>query len=246
MQNRYYLFLDESGDHGLNEINPQSSVFLLCGVLLSAENYSLINKHLDSLKHHFWANKDVILHSRDIRKCDKEFQILFDLDVKKDFYNMLNSCIIDGKFTVICSAINKNEYIKKFGRISNNVYELCLSFIIERAVFFLDDTPEPNKTLDIIIEKRGAKEDKALEGHFQRLCARGTGFVDAKRLTNYHLTINFRSKKQNINGLQLADLIAYPSFRYVMEPKRANPSFEVFRNKIYSKKGKVYGLKVYP
>jgi len=246
MRNRYYLFLDESGDHGLNEINPQSSAFLLCGVLISAENYTLINKCIDGLKHHFWGNKDVILHSRDIRKCDKEFQILLNLDVKKEFYIQLNNCITDGEYTVITSAINKNEYIKKFGRISNNVYELCLSFIIERAVFFLDDIPGPNKTLDIIIEKRGAKEDKALEGHFQRLCARGTGFVGAERLKNYSVTIDFSSKKQNINGLQLADLIAYPSFRYVMEPNRANPSFEVFRSKIYAKKGKIYGLKIFP
>jgi hypothetical protein len=56
----------------------------------------------------------------------------------------------------------------------------------------------------------------------------------------------FKSKKANINGLQLSDLIAYPSARYVNEPKRANPAFEVFRQKIYSKKGKVYGLKIYP
>lgn len=246
MRNRYYLFLDESGDHGLSEINPQSPVFLLCGVLISADNYSLISKCIDDLKHQFWGNKDVILHSRDIRKCQKEFQILLDLDIKADFYNRLNRCISDGKYTVITSAINKNDYIKKFGRISNNVYELCLSFIIERSVFFLDDIPDPNKTLDIIIEKRGAKEDKALEGHFQRLCARGTGFVKAERLKQYMLTINFRSKKQNINGLQLSDLIAYPSFKYVMEPKRANPSFNVFESKIYTKNGKTYGLKIYP
>ncbi len=41
-------------------------------------------------------------------------------------------------------------------------------------------------------------------------------------------------KKENINGLQLADLIAYPIARYIIEPERANPSFEIFKNKICS------------
>lgn len=35
------------------------------------------------------ARKNWILHSRDIRKCDKEFKILFDLDIKKQFYEDL-------------------------------------------------------------------------------------------------------------------------------------------------------------
>ncbi len=37
----------------------------------------------------YWGDQVVILHSRDIRKCDKEFKILFDLDIKKQFYEDL-------------------------------------------------------------------------------------------------------------------------------------------------------------
>jgi hypothetical protein len=33
---------------------------------------------------------------------------------------------------------------------------------------------------------------------------------------------------------------------YVLDPKRANPAFEVLERKIYMKNGRRYGLKVFP
>jgi hypothetical protein len=238
--------MDESGDHGLTTLNPDFPVFLLCGVLISETDYSVFSTQINLFKSSIWKEKLVILHSRDIRKCEKEFQVLFDLNLKESFYNQLNQIISLNNYTVIASAIHKDNYIKKYGRLSNDVYELALSFIVERAIFFLDDIKIPNKQLEIIIEKRGKSEDKKLEEHFQRLVSRGTGFVIAERLRNYGLQIIFKSKKENINGLQLADLIAYPIARYVIEPERANPSFEILKNKIYSKRGKRHGLKIFP
>ena len=241
----YYLFLDESGNHGLTELNPDFPVFMLCGVLIEADEYITFRDSLNGIKSNFWGNKEVVFHSRDIRKCQKEFQILLNLDVKTQFYEQLNACITDANFNIIASAIQKDKYIKRFGKLSNDVYELSLSFIIERAIFCLNDLPG-EKRLEIIIERRGGKEDKNLDEHFQRLMSRGTGFVDSIRLKSHFCRIHFRSKKENINGLQLADLIAYPCARHVIEPNRANPAFDVFVNKIYSKGEKRYGFKIYP
>lgn len=243
---KYYLFIDESGDHGLTTLNPEFPVFLLCGILASYEEYENIREMMNKLKHDIWNNKEVIFHSRDIRKCEKEFQVLFDMELKRKFYDKLNFIIREGKYTVIASAIRKDNYIKRYGRLSNDVYELALSFIIERTIFCLDGIYSTNKQIEIVIEKRGKAEDKKLEEHFQRLLARGTGFVTSERLKDYGLSIIIKNKRENINGLQLADLIAYPAARYVMEPKRANPAFETFENKIYCKNGKRYGLKIYP
>ena len=76
--------------------------------------------------------------------------------------------------------------------------------------------------------------------------SRGTGYVDPERLRDVNLEIHFRNKTENINGLQLADLVAYPTARYVIDPKRANPAFDIVASKIYSKNGKRYGLKIFP
>jgi hypothetical protein len=44
----------------------------------------------------------------------------------------------------------------------------------------------------------------------------------------------------------LADLLAYPAARYVLDKERANPAFDLFRDKFYTKDGKMYGLKIFP
>ena len=243
---KYYLFIDESGDHGLVTLDPDFPVFLLCGLLMSQENYENARDNINVLKRKFWQNKEVILHSRDIRKCNKEFQILFDDKIKQDFYLDLKNIIQNSKYRILASAINKVKYIKMYGKLSNDVYELALSFIIERAIFCLDEVTNTEKLLEIVIEKRGKKEDKKLEEHFQRLLSRGTGYVSAERLKEVRMKIVFKDKKENINGLQLTDLVAYPIARYVIEPKRANPAFDVLCNKIYHKNGLRYGLKRFP
>jgi Protein of unknown function (DUF3800) len=243
---KYYLFLDESGDHGLGKVDPSFPVFVLCGIICPEEEYGLINENMNEIKESLWKTRNVIFHSRDIRKCEKEFQILFDQNIKKDFYDRINRLITNSKYRIIASAINKNKYIKRYGRLNNDVYEIALSFIIERSVFLLDGLRGMDKTMEVIIEKRGSLEDKKLSQHFQQVLMRGTGFIDPKRLRNYNISFSFEAKKDNLNGLQLSDLIAYPIARYVIDPKRANPAFDVLSERFYKKGNKRYGLKIFP
>ena len=56
---------------------------------------------------------------------------------------------------------------------------------------------------------------------------------------------------ENIAGLQIADLVAYPIARKVLDPERQNLSFDVIRAKIRHKPGEVkrllgYGIKIFP
>lgn len=243
---KYNLYIDESGDHGLSNLNPDFPIFLLCGIVISSVEYESLRLQFNQIKNEIWKSEHVIFHSRDIRKCEKEFKYLFDLDLKARFYEMLDKVISTGDYTIVSSAILKENYIRKYGRLSDDVYEISLSFIIERAIFYLDDLKRKDVTLDIIIEKRGSKEDLKLKEHFQRILARGTGYVTPDRLNAYGVQIFFKSKRENINGLQLADLIAYPIARHVLEPNRINPSFEIFKEKIYGGMEKRYGLKIFP
>jgi len=246
MPAKYHLFLDESGDHGLVNVDPEFPVFVLCGIIISDQSYERVNAEMVTLKQGFWGDRKAILHSRDIRKCEKEFQILFDQDIKKRFYAAVNQLVMSSDYAIIASAINKENHIKQYGKLASDVYEIALSFIIERSVFYLDDQPGGEKSLHITIERRGRKEDARLHEHFQRLCSRGTGYVTPERIHAYQLDIEFISKSDDVNGLQLADLIAYPIARHVLDPARANPSFDVLEPKFYSKGGRRFGLKVFP
>ena len=242
----YYLFLDESGDHGLKNIDKSFPVFVLCVVIFSEADYQNLRNDFNTIKHTFWGDHKVIFHSRDIRKCEKEFKILLDNYVKSKFYKKLDKIISESTYSVISSAIDKERYIKKYGKLRNDVYEIALSFIIERVVFYLDSHTNHVNKLFLIIEKRGKKEDARLKQHVETLLQLGTYYVTPERLKAYQIKVEFRDKKQNINGLQMSDLIAYPIARYCMDKERANPAFEIIRPKIYSKGNKLYSLKIFP
>jgi hypothetical protein len=241
----YSFFIDESGDHGLTRINTDFPVFLLCGVLIKTEEYEIVKQAINALKRSIWGNKEVIFHSRDIRKCEREFQKLFDLELKAYFYAELNKILANSPYTIIASAIQKDRFIQHFGKLQDDVYEVALSFVVEQAVIALKEIGY-NTSLSIVIEKRGKREDKQLDDHFQRILGKGTGKLTAEEIAACYPTFTFRNKRENINGLQLADLVAYPIALYVIEPNRASPAFEVLEPKIYRTKGVLDGLKIYP
>ena len=85
MADNYVLYLDECGDQNLSSFDPQFPIFTLCGVVVSEEQDKLLADRINSLKMDIWNNTNIILHSRDIRKCQNGFEVLFDLEMKKRF-----------------------------------------------------------------------------------------------------------------------------------------------------------------
>ena len=243
---KYFIFIDESGDHGLKNLDPNFPNFALCGVIMSESQYEALKEDFNAIKACFWKDKKVIFHSRDIRKCEKEFKILLDNAVKEKFYSQLDSALERNYYTIISSVIKKEEYIRKYGKLRTDVYEIALSFIVERSVFYLDSLDDKISKLYFIIEERGKKEDAQLKNHFERLKQVGTYYVTPERLNTYNFDIAFRNKRNNVNGLQLADLAAYPIARYVGDKARANPAFDIIKPKIYSRDSKLFGLKEFP
>jgi hypothetical protein len=198
---KYHLYLDESGDHGLAFIDPKFPIFLLCGVLISDIEFTFFHTRAKTIKMIFWNTSDIIFHSRDIRKCSKEFKILLDLELKSKFHKELNLLIKESTFSIIPSGIHKQHHIEKYGLLSSDPYELCLSNIIDNTVRIINGIADTPNQLKIIIEKRG--------------------------------------KKENNNGLQLADLIAYPIAKYALNNERENLAFEIIEEKIHQSLSKI-------
>ena len=64
------LLFDETGDHGLTYIDKNFPLFVLCGCLFRDEALKKVEEKIDALKLKFFKSKDVVLHSREIRKCE--------------------------------------------------------------------------------------------------------------------------------------------------------------------------------
>ncbi|MFH0796202.1 MAG: DUF3800 domain-containing protein [Candidatus Omnitrophota bacterium] len=244
----YHFFLDETGDHGLSYIDENFPLFLLCGCLVEGNKLKKIEDKINAFKLKYFRTTEVILHSREIRKCEGSFQILFDLKVKTDFYADLNKIFGETEYKIIGSGINKEEHIKKYGKGAKDPYSLSLSFIIERMVFCLDGL-DRRAVVNIKVEVRGKKEDELLLSHFNSILDRGTFYVSRERLQEKIVGFKFCSKRENIVGLQIADLSAYPLARHLLNPKEPYLPFNVIENKIYCNKDGEYegwGLKLFP
>ena len=139
----------------------------------------------------------------------------------------------------------KEPYIRQYGRL-NDVYGQSLSYIIERTVFYLDDLGLDDINLTTIIECRGKKEDKAFLNYYNKILDRGTYWVTSTRIKQYFKEFEMRRKSENLVGLQIADLIAYPIARHVLDEEAVNLAYDVIKDNIYQKNGKLYGMKVFP
>ncbi len=244
---RYCFFLDETGDHGLSFIDSNFPIFLLAGCLFEEAELTKVEKEINDFKKEFFGATEVILHSRDIRKCEGSFQILFDMKLKERFYKKLNSIIANANFEIIGSGVNKERYIKEYGRGAKDPYAISLAFIIERLIFCTDRFR--SNTVQIKIEKRGKKEDRQLVDQYNMILDRGTYFVDSQRLKKRISQFESFAKRDNIIGLQIADLCAYPLARHALSPKEPYIPFKIIEKKLYcNQKGEYngYGFKIFP
>jgi hypothetical protein len=118
-----------------------------------------------------------------------------------------------------------------------------MGYGLERIFLHLKSLGCSTGTTFFIFESRGGKEDNQLELEFRRICARNaTGNPLPFEIAIVH-------KKCNSVGLQLADLIARPIGRKILEPEQRNRAYEIIETKLRrDPKGNVenWGLKVFP
>ncbi len=246
--NRYLLFLDESGDHGLNKIDINFPIFVLTGLLFSEHSYKIVCKKIEDLKLKYFNSKEVILHRRDMRKYERGFEIFFDQKIKEYFYIELNKILKESDYKIIASVIKKQKHIEQYGKLADDPYEIALTFVLERALFEANSLPNV-KNIQVTIEGRGKKEDALLSKRYNELLYRGSSQVDSSRFIEvFDENLVVRLKKKNDIGIQLADLCAYPIARYFMNNNEPNPAYEVIKDKIRKgSKGVLgYGIKVFP
>jgi hypothetical protein len=237
----YIIYVDESGDHGLVSIDPQHPVFVLVFCIFEKKVYANdIVPRFHTLKYDFWGHDMVILHSHHIRKPRDSFVILQKEEVRVSFLSRLEKEMDDSAFTVIATVINKIKHKQRY-TTPFNPYNIALQFCVERARRFLDLKGVGDKLTHVVMEKRGIKEDKELELEFRRNMHEGES----------HLLLEpiFADKKENSIGLQIADLVAHPIGRHVMDSKQPNRAYEIVEKKFHkneSGKTKGCGLKIFP
>ena len=147
----------------------------------------------------------------------------------------------------ISAWIKKIDYIKKYWKLADNPYQVSLSFILERMIFFLD-AKWIDTNVEIIVEKRWRNEDKDLLEYYNKIKDWGTWYVKNERFKQKIEKFDFRNKNENDIWVQLSDLCAYPLVSFIRDCNSLNPAFQILENKIYKNWDwtKKYWLKIYP
>lgn len=240
----YIVFVDESGDHGLASIERTYPVFVLAFCIFEKGHYAtVVLPAVTEFKFRHFGHDQVVLHERDIRKDTGPFAQLRDPGVKTAFLDELTGLIDSFEMTVIASVVRKDRLIDRY-HFPENPYEIALGFGLERTYRWLAAHAAVDAPTPVILEMRGKREDDALELEFRRVC-------DRQNYGGLALTLQglFVPKAANVPGLQLADLVARPIGRHVLDPAQPNRAYDVIEKKFRrSPGGKLegWGLKVFP
>ncbi|MCF7864099.1 MAG: DUF3800 domain-containing protein [Kiritimatiellales bacterium] len=241
---KYIAFFDECGDHSLEKIDADFPLFILSTVIIERSAYvEVVVPELTRLKLRFWPHEGVNLHSRDIRKEHGDFSFMRVPDQRKAMLTALSELMAALPFTLFITAIRKAKHKERYGQNADNPYDVALTYTFERVLHFLEGVGEIS--LPVTAEARGKNEDNQLEASFLRIVTEGTRYNSPERFCALHCPLMFRRKSDNIAGMQLADLCAYPAARKVLKPDQPNQAYEVIAPQIY-RRDAVSGWKVFP
>jgi len=220
------LYIDEVGHHNLVSVaDPNERYLCLVGVILDLD-YSMgeFTEAMNAIKKDIFGTPNVVLHRRElIDKKPAPYDKLNDTATRERFDTLIIDLIEKAKYTVIAVIIDKKRHVEKYGTWLFEPYHYCLTAMIERYVWWLD---EQDAIGDVMAEARSRKQDMKLEATYKKLYKFGTGFNSPEKkvfvsaeLMQKRLSageIKLRLKSRNVPGLQLADLIANPARRHLV------------------------------
>jgi hypothetical protein len=244
----FIVYVDESGDHGMQTVDANYPVFVLAFCVFYKGHYSeKVVPALEKFKFNHFGHDHVVLHEHEIRKETGSFKFQ-NREQKHLFIGQLTRIIEASNFILISCVIDKQR-LKSRDEQASNPYHLALSACLESLHDFLQEKHQDDKLTHVVVECRGPKEDKDLELEFRRICD------GANRMgKSLPFEIVFADKKTNSPGLQLADLVARPIGLQVLRPTQENRAFDVLKKKFFCTGGRENvgegfedcGLKIYP
>lgn len=240
------LYLDESGDHDLINIDKNYPIFVLAGCILDVKEDEKLEVELANFKKDLFNSKNIILHYAGYTRNKNGFESMKDKNFREEFYRQFNKIIINHEYILLACIVDKNKHNKKYGINAKNPYLLSLDFIVERFVFYLK---ESNDEGIIIAESRDKQLDNELELAYLNLKIAGTRYLKAKDITNVVEGFFIKKKAKNIAGLQFIDSIITPIGRRYLRLRNYYLNYENIKSRFRrSSCGKYmgYGLVLFP
>lgn len=245
----YRIYIDESGDHTYHSLDDPAKRYLgLTGCIIEAEYYrTIFHPALEALKQkHFPHDPDepVILHRNEVINRKGAFWRLRDVNNLEAFNRDILRFFAEQKYVLITVVIDKKSHRERYAESAFHPYHYCLRALLERYCGLLNFH---NFKGDVLAETRQAIEDSKLRAAYREVCDTGTFYRSSNFFRNV-LTSNklkLKPKTSNIAGLQLADLLAYPSKQEILVTKKRIAKFGSFSKQIRKVIQSKYNKQIY-
>lgn len=236
----HIVYVDESGDHGLESINPRYPLFVLAFCVFQKRHYAQkAIPALSMLKIATFGHDLIVLHEQEIRKKTGAFNTL-SLPRREKLIQALSDLMIEIEVVIIPIVIDKRA-LKELGADPTHVYHLAMQLGLEKLYQLLLESDQHHNLTHVIFEARGRCEDLALELEFRRIC---DGHNSLQHRLPFEIVI--ADKKTNSVGLQVADLVARPIGLSVLRPNQPNRAFAILEKKLYQEEQMKREPFVYP
>ena len=218
---RYRLYLDESGVSSTSHKSLKQDPYLaLVGVAFEVEYYqSTFQPALEEFKkRHLPYDPDdpPVLHKYEIIHKKGSFRCLRDTHKQAKFDQDLLHLVCEANFCLFAVVVNKQANVNRYGTRSPEQYCYALAGMIPRYVGYLHYVVR-NAVGDVMAEARYPSADRELSRAYRDIYENGTvnypgpkpleGQTIQRNLTTRNLKL--KRKRNNIAGLQLADLLTY-------------------------------------
>lgn len=230
------MYVDEVGNADLKaSTDPNHRYLSLTGVVFSLDYVDrVVAPELEALKRRYFkahVDEPLILHRKELVNRKYPFHSLRDPRVEAAFNADLLSLLERLRYRVITAVIDKLEHCRRYQSWEKHPYHYCQEVLVERYVSSMEAV---GKVGDVLAESRNSKVDRDLREAYQSIYSGGTewisGDVFQRRLTSRELKL--KKKSDNVVGLQLADLLAHPSFKATLLRRRNEPLASDFGGRI--------------
>jgi hypothetical protein len=172
-EERYRLYVDESGDHVIREFTIPSHRYLcLLGCWFSGKAYRVFHQSLEGFKQrHIPHSPDepIVLHREDITNRRGSFWRLRDARVAERFDTELVELVASADFLMTAVVIDKQSLLEKYA-VPAHPYNLAMGFLLQRYCGYLNHV---NRRGDVMAESRGGVEDRKLKESYGWVYGRG-------------------------------------------------------------------------
>lgn len=213
------MYVDESGDDVMDPSkwrSPDARYLGLTGVVIASDTYrTRTHREFEALKQEFFPHdpdEPLVLVRNQMVNGREKFSVLRDPEVAAHWEDRILRFFDQHVSQVITVVLDKEEYLKAAHVPTQRAYSYGMNAL---TGIYSEWLRLVGGTGDVMTESRGKREDRELKRDFQAFMTEGDGLPDVREsrrpITSSRIKLNL--KTDNITGLQLADLLAYPSKR---------------------------------